>query len=146
MRARSRLELVLGPCRRETAARHLLALAGAAALLTAPAAWGWKLAALAALAGAWAASADRARSSVPATLTVHPDGTATLREAGAEKPVTISGRSWLSRLFCLVEWSAPDDGRRGWAQVCASRNDPADYRHFAGLLRLGVFEEGPGHG
>lgn len=146
MRARPRLELVLGPCRRETAARHLLALAGAAALLTAPAAWGWKLAALAALAGAWAASGDRARVSAPVTLTVHPDGTATLRDAGAERPVTVSGRSWLSRFFCLVEWRVPEDGRRGWAQVCATRNDPVDYRRFVGLLRLGVFEQGPGRG
>ena len=77
---------------------------------------------------------------------MHPDGTATLRQSGVEKPVTISGRSWLARLFCLVEWNAPEDGRRGWAQVCATRNDPADYRRFIGLLRLGVFEEGSGRG
>jgi len=146
MRVRPRLDLVLGPCRWETTARQLLAVACAAALLTASAGWGWKLAMLAALAGAWAAARDRTRGTEPATLTVHPDGTATLREAGAEKPVTISGRSWLSRLFCLVEWNAPDDGRRGWAQVCATRNDPADYRRFVGLLRLGVFEQGPRRG
>lgn len=146
MRARPPLDLVLGPCRRESALRHLLTVAGAAALLSAPAAWGWKLAALAALAVAWAASADRGRATAAATLTIHADDTATLREAGAERPVTLGGRSWLSRLFCLVEWNAADDGRRGWAQVCATRNDPADYRRFVGLLRLGVFDEGRGHG
>jgi len=145
MPARPPLDLVLGPCRWERAARSALAFAGAAALLSSPAAWGWKLAALAALAVAWAATDARGRPTGVVTLRLHPDGTATLRESDAERPVTLGGRSWLSRLFCLVEWTAPDDGRRGWAQVCATRNEPADYRRFIGMLRLGVFETGPGH-
>lgn len=142
-----RLDLVLGPCRWEAPARNLLALTGVVALLAAPSNGAWKLAALAALAATWYGSGRRARADGATTLSLHADGTTTLTSAEGERPVRLVARAWLSRRFCLVEWSELDRPGRGRGQVCASNNDPDDYRRMLGLLRLGAHAEGAdGHG
>ena len=135
---RRALEVNPGPCRWEPFARHALAALGTVSLLLAPTSWGWKAAGLAALAGVWRYSA-RSTDDPATTLTLHPDGTASLARDGREQPVELTGRAWLSRVICVVAVQRSSDGATEWMPVCAANHSAAVYRRFLGALRLRAF-------
>ena len=83
-----RLDLTLGPCRWENAARHVLAAAGLLIVLTTPTTWYWKLATVAMLGLTWRWSAEpRGRGEPRTILTVYADGSARVSTGGREAPV-----------------------------------------------------------
>lgn len=138
---RTSLRLVPGPCRVEAAVRHALALLGATSLLLAPTAGSWKLAGLAALLLAWRWAAEPRRQDRESGLLLYPDGTATLVQGAAVRPVVVTGRAWLSRPVCVIEVAEPEHGTHRWLRICAARQHADDYRRLRGLLRLGAFTD-----
>jgi hypothetical protein len=135
-----RLDLTLGPCRWENAARHVLAAAGLLIVLTTPTTWYWKLATVAMLGLTWRWSAEpRGRGEPRTILTVYADGSARVSTGGREAPVELTGRAWTSPLLCVFELSDPGAGKRRWHRACAGRNAAADYRRLSGMLRLHRF-------
>ena len=132
-------ELTAGPCAWEAAARPVLGLLGCASLVLAPTGWPWTATGLVALALAVLWSARPARRRIRTTLNLHPDGTATLVRNARAQPAEITGRAWISRVFCVIEVRPLDDDGSEWLAICAAKHSASDYRQLLGALRLGAF-------
>jgi hypothetical protein len=133
---RRALELRPGPCAWEAGARYGLAVLGIVSVMLAPTDWTWKGIALAALAVVWRLGAEPSADAGRPKLTLFPDGTATLARNGREQPAELTGRAWLSRVFCVLEVQPLDAEGAEWLRICASNQPPRAYRRLLGVLRL----------
>lgn len=135
------LELRFGVAPWLRSAQRLAFLLAVLALGLSPAAWPWRIAALAALAIAWRFEERRAMLRDQAgRLALHLDGRLRLDRDDAEQHGLAMGAAWVSRWFCVLRWVDNEEGRTHTCLVCASENHPDDYRRLLTCLRLGAFE------
>jgi hypothetical protein len=136
-----RIELRFGAAPWLRRAQRLAFLLAALALGLSPAAWPWRLAALAILAGAWWFEERRAvRSDDRGRMVLQLDGRVRLDRDGTEQHGLAGGAAWVSRWFCVLRWADNEHGHNRSCLVCASGNHPDDYRRLLACLRLGAFE------
>lgn len=76
-----------------------------------------------------------AKSHPPGRLRLFADGVGWVSDTQTDKQVRILDNAWVSRWFCLVPCRQLSSGKRQDIVVCASDNDPDDYRRLLTELR-----------
>ena len=89
-----------------------------------------------------------ARLHAPGRLRLFSDGVGWMSDSQADKQadkqITLLDHAWASRWFCMVPCWQLDSGKRRDVMVCASDNDPDDYRRLLTALRSRSRDEEPG--
>ena len=89
-----------------------------------------------------------ARLHAPGRLRVFADGVGWVSDnrtgQQAEKQIRVLDHAWASRWFCMVPCRRLESGNRRDVMVCASDNDPDDYRRLLTALRTRSCAEKPG--
>lgn len=139
-----RIELNTGLQRSGFPLRLLLLAWGGLAILLSASPWQWTTLAFLGLflVDRLVARGVRLRHA-PATATLGLDGVLRLERGGREQLATWTGRAWVCRWFCVVDWESLSGPRRGRALVCAADNHPNDFRRLRVLLRLAPGEPVP---
>jgi hypothetical protein len=139
-----RIELITGFPKAWLPLRLLLLSWGGVAIVFSTSPWPWTMLALLTLflADRYVVRSVRLRHR-PARATLGLDGVLRLQRGEGEQLATWTGRAWVCRWFCLVDWECLSAPRRGRALVCAADNHPDDFRRLRVLLRLGHGEQSP---
>jgi hypothetical protein len=132
------LELNFGASRWMRRAHVILLLLCILAILIAPASWIWKISAWSILAVfygmAYRVTASAAHSGV---VRVFQDNTAMLSMISERRVfATLSARHWVSPWFCSVAIHLAKGGSKQFLIVCATANDPDEYRRLLKYLKM----------
>ena len=118
--------------------RLLLLAWGGTAILSSASPWPWTVSALFTLFFVDRFVAHRlSLQHRPARAVLGLDGVLQLDNRGREQLATWTGRAWVCRWFCVVEWKSPSEPCRGRVLVSSAGNHPDDFRRLRVLLRLG---------
>ena len=143
-----RIEVKSGAAPWLLASRRLAFLLAGLGLVFSPIAWPWTLGTLLVLLVSWA-WAERPGAECrhgPVPLVIHLDGRLLFRDNGRETHGVARPEAWISRWFCVLRWRQDVGGHKCNSLVCASENDPEDYRRLLTWLRLGAFRGGKSAG
>ena len=132
-----RIELNTGLPQSGFPLRLLLFAWGGLAILSSASPWQWTMSAFLGLllADRLVARSVRLRHA-PARATLGLDGVLRLERGSREQLATWTGRAWVCRWFCVVDWESLSGPRRGRVLVRAAGNHPDDFRRLRVLLRL----------
>lgn len=132
------LEIRFGHGRWLMMAHILISSLGLLAILATPANLVWKLCSILLLLlvslGVFARSIDNSRAG---TIRLFADGTAFLRIPSRREVNAVQGpQGWATRWLSILTLQESVSGRKHYCIICASDNDPDEYRRLLKFLRM----------
>lgn len=108
------------------------------AIVIAPASWTWKISVGSVLAVIYLLACRVTKSSENSgVVRIFKDNTAMLSTASERRVfATLAARHWISPWFCSVAIHLAKGGSRRFLIVCATANDPDEYRRLLKFLRM----------
>jgi hypothetical protein len=132
------LEVNFSPAAWMMWAHALISLLGIVAVMISPGSWTWKIFLSSAVIFAFVLIAvNMADSRFTGVIRLFHDGTAVFWTA-SEKRVfaTLGNRNWVSPWLCSVPVYQARGGNKRFLVICASNNDPQEYRRLLKFLRM----------
>ena len=132
------LEVRFGQSRWLKIAQILISTLGLLAILATPANFVWKLCSiLLLLLASWCVFARSFDENRAGTIRLFADGTAFLRIASMQETNAFQGpQGWATRCLSILTLREAVNGRKHYCIICASDNNPNEYRRLLKFLRM----------